>query len=82
MTPVTAECTINTRAPLSRRARTTFAMLSQLASDDTLVPPNLRTIHAEGVRVTDFFLAAHAPRQLAEAVACSMLTWVGLGAEL
>ena len=33
----------------------TLAMLRQLASDETLVPPNLRTIHAEGVRVTRIY---------------------------
>jgi hypothetical protein len=44
-------------------------MLRQLASDETLEPPNLRTIHAEGVRVTDYFLAAHATAAAAEAVA-------------
>src|ERR1700750_1833089 len=37
-------------------------MLRQLGSDDTLVPPNLRTIHAEGVRVTDLS-SQRAPRR-------------------
>src|ERR1700722_12192060 len=46
--PVTAECTMSTRAPAARRARTMPAMFIQLARLDTLVPPNLRTIQAEG----------------------------------
>jgi hypothetical protein len=33
-----------------------LAMLCQLASDEMLVPPNLRTIQAEVVRVTESFL--------------------------
>jgi hypothetical protein len=68
--PVTAECTINTRAPPSTRLRVTWAMLRQLASDETLVPPNFRTIHAEGVRVTDSLPRARLPAAAAaEAVA-------------
>ena len=50
--PVTAECTISTRAPPARRSATMRAMLLQLARVETLVPPNFRTIQAEGA-VTD-----------------------------
>ena len=39
---------MSTRAPLARRAATMRAMLVQLGSDETLVPPNFRTIQAEG----------------------------------
>ena len=46
MTPLNAECTISTRAPVARRARTTAAMLRQFASDETLVPPNFSTIQS------------------------------------
>ncbi len=46
--PVMAECTINTRAPpAARRWATILAMLRQLAREETLVPPNFRTIQAE-----------------------------------
>jgi hypothetical protein len=31
-------------------------MFFQLGSEETLVPPNFRTIQAEGVRVTSIFL--------------------------
>jgi hypothetical protein len=44
VTPVIAECTMSTRAPLAAREAATRAMLPQLAAVDTLVPPNLRTI--------------------------------------
>src|SRR4051812_36651756 len=75
--PVTAEWTISTRAPELRRSRVTFAMLLQLASDETLVPPNLRTIHAEGVRVTVFPRGSRrgGPRRSRRLV---MLTWSGV----
>src|SRR6185312_4541925 len=53
--PVTAECTMSTRAPSARRAAATLAMLRQLASEETLVPPNLRTIQSDAVRVTKVF---------------------------
>src|SRR5439155_24974 len=50
--PVTAECTMSRRAPPAQRLAATCAILVQLASVETLVPPNFRTIQAEGVRVT------------------------------
>src|ERR1700719_2075493 len=50
--PVTAECTMSTRAPPAQRSAATHAMFVQLASVETLVPPNFMTIQAEGVRVT------------------------------
>src|SRR6185369_3997136 len=50
--PVTAECTTSTCAPVAPRFFTTAAMFFQLASDETLVPPNLRTTQAECARVT------------------------------
>ena len=65
--PVTAECTISTRAPQRGGRGRLCAMLRQLASEETLVPPNFRTIHAEGVRVTEDFLAARAAAGLGEA---------------
>ena len=43
---------MSTRAPSARRAAATLAMLRQLASEETLVPPNLRTIQSDAVRVT------------------------------
>src|SRR6516164_3570371 len=52
---------MRTRAPPARRDATTHAMFVQLARLETLVPPNFRTIQAEGVRVTALYvLAAHA----------------------
>ena len=50
--PVTAEWTISTRAPVSRRVRVICAMLRQLASEETLVPPNFRTTHCGKLRAT------------------------------
>src|SRR5487761_1808052 len=50
--PVTAECTMSTRAPSARRAAATLAMLRQLASEETLLTPNLRTIQSDAVRAT------------------------------
>src|SRR3954465_14426648 len=49
---VTAECTTSTGAPLAPRFFTMDAMFFQLGSVETLVPPNLRTIHGECARVT------------------------------
>src|SRR3569833_1047634 len=77
--PVTAEWTIITRAPEASRSRVTLSMLRQLGSDDTRVPPNFRTIHAEGVRVTDLSSQRTPRRTKAEAVAS--FCCLGLGKE-
>src|SRR5579862_2315053 len=58
VTPLTAECTMRTCAPSAQRSAATRAILVQLASVATLVPPNLRTIQAGGLRVTDSVLRA------------------------
>src|SRR5580658_5476307 len=50
--PVTAEWTIKTRTPVSRRERVICAILRQLASEETLVPPNFRTTHCGKLRAT------------------------------
>jgi hypothetical protein len=50
VTLVMAEWTTSTRAPASSRRLTTSAMFRQLASVETLVPPNLTTIQAEAER--------------------------------
>src|SRR5262249_19303851 len=51
---------MRTRAPPASRAATTRAMFVQLARLETLVPPNFRTIQAEGVPVTAFYVLAGA----------------------
>ena len=52
--PVIAECTTSTREPCAARAFTTTAMFRQLVSEETLVPPNLRTTHdGEDARDTE-----------------------------
>src|SRR3954451_13048530 len=47
---VMAECTTSTRWPECRRRWTTKAMLRQLASVETLVPPNLTTTQRDAER--------------------------------
>src|SRR3954463_11324386 len=47
---VIAECTTSTRWPVSRRRWTTRAMFRQLASVETLVPPNLTTTQRDTER--------------------------------
>ncbi len=47
---------MSTFAPPAARSAATFAMLRQLAREETLVPPNFRTIQAEGVRITLIYL--------------------------
>src|SRR5437879_2000536 len=56
--PVIAEWTIRRRAPVARRAAAISAMLRQLATEDTLVPPNLRTILLEGAELIGRRVAA------------------------
>ena len=46
MIPDSAECTTTGRKPSAMRARSTCAMLCQLAGLETLVPPNLSTSQA------------------------------------
>src|ERR1700761_6975060 len=50
---------MSTRAPPAARSLATFAMLRQLASEETLVPPNFRTIQADAVRVTANYLCRY-----------------------
>jgi hypothetical protein len=49
-------------------------MLCQLASDETLEPPNLRTIQADGVRVTDSLPRAPLRAAAAAEAVASLLT--------
>ena len=62
MIPVSAECTMSTRAPRPRRSATMRAMLFQLLKVETLDPPNFRTIQLAG-EVTSGALRARPARR-------------------
>src|SRR3989337_3013688 len=46
------------RSPSANRSRTTAAMFFQLATEETLVPPNLRTTHGEAAGVESAIVIA------------------------
>src|SRR5256885_9310970 len=57
--PVRAECTMTTRAPPALRAAATRAMLVQLASVETLVPPNIARVAAARDRKSTRLNSSH-----------------------
>src|SRR5690606_34124297 len=56
--PDSAECTTTGRSPSARRSRSTEAMFFQLATEDTLVPPNFSTTHGEAAGVVSALVIA------------------------